>query len=212
MEIAELPLDRLKQAAWNPNAMDAQGLARLQESIRRYGWVVPLVVRLLENGDCEVLSGNQRLTIAQNLGLESVSSVVVDLDDAHARLLAQALNHLHGEDDLGLRAELLRTVLEHLPQEDVLAVLPESAESLTELAALGQQEMAGCLQEWQQMRAARLRHFSAQLTEDQLAVVHETLEPFVARVSVGEGGNPNRQGLALLLLCQTYRELLERRA
>ena len=209
MEIAELPLDRLKQATWNPNAMDSQGLARLQESIRRYGWVVPLVVRLLENGEYEVLSGNQRLTIAQKLGLESVSSVVVDLDDAHARLLAQALNHLHGEDDLGLRAELLRTVLEHLPQEDVLAVLPESAESLTELAALGQQDMAAYLEEWQHTRAARLRHFSAQLTEDQLALVRETLEPFVARVSVGEGGNPNRQGLALLLLCQTYRELLE---
>lgn len=209
MEIAELPLDRLKQAAWNPNGMDAQGLARLQESIRRYGWVVPLVVRLLENGTYEVLSGNQRLTIAQGLGLESASSVVVDLDDAHARLLAQALNHLHGEDDLGLRAELLRTVLEHLPQEDVLAVLPESAESLTELAALGQQDMAAYLEEWQHTRAARLRHFSAQLTEDQLALVRETLEPFVARVSVGEGGNPNRQGLALLLLCQTYRELLE---
>ena len=209
METVELPLDRLQAAGWNPNAMTAKGLARLQESIRRYGWVVPLVVRLLENGTHEVLSGNQRLTIAQQLGLESVSSVVVDLDDAHARLLAQALNHLHGEDDLGLRAELLRTVLEHLPQEDVLAVLPESAESLTELAALGQQDMAAYLEEWQHTRAARLRHFSAQLTEDQLALVRETLEPFVARVSVGEGGNPNRQGLALLLLCQTYRELLE---
>ena len=212
MEIAELPLDRLKQAAWNPNAMDAQGLARLQESIRRYGWVVPLVVRPLENGNYEVMSGNQRLTIAEQLGLESASCVVADLDDAHARLLAQALNHLHGEDDLGLRAELLRTVLEHLPQEDVLAVLPESAESLQELAALGQQDLAEYLQNWRHAKGARLHHFTAQLTSDQLALVRDTLEPFVARVSVGEGGNPNRRGLALLLLCKTYRELREGRA
>lgn len=212
MEIVELPLDRLKQAAWNPNSMNARDLARLQESITRYGWVVPLVVRPLENGSYEVMSGSQRLTIAEQLGLESASCVVADLDDAHARLLAQALNHLHGEDDLGLRAELLRTVLEHLPQEDVLAVLPESAESLTELAALGQQDMAAYLEEWQHTRAARLRHFSAQLTEDQLALVRETLEPFVARVSVGEGGNPNRRGLALVLLCKTYRELRDSRA
>ena len=191
--------------------MDAQGLARLQESIRRYGWVVPLVVRPLEKGNYEVLSGNQRLTITQKLGLESVSSVVVDLDDAQARLLAQALNHLHGKDDLGLRAELMRTVLEHLPQEDVLAVLPESAESLQELAALGQQDMAGYLQDWQRARGARLHHFTARLTEDQLAFVRETLEPFLAQVASGDGGNPNRMGLALLRLCETYQELREGR-
>ena len=209
METVELPLDRLQTAGWNPNAMTAKGLARLQESISRYGWVVPLVVRPLENGTYEVLSGNQRLVIARELGLGSVPSVVVDLDDAHARLLAQALNHLHGEDDLGLRAELMRTVLEHLPPADVLAVLPESAESLQELAALGQQDMAEYLEDWQQAQGARLHHFTAQLTSDQLAVVRETLEPFLAQVAPGDGGNPNRKGLALLLLCQTYRELRE---
>ena len=211
METVELPLDRLQAAGWNPNAMTAKGLARLQESISRYGWVVPLVVRPRTGGDYEVLSGNQRLTIAQELGLDSVSCVVVDVDDAHARLLAQALNHLHGEDDLGLRAELLRAVLEHLPPADVLAVLPESADSLRELAALGQQGMGEYLEKWQQTRAARLRHFTAQLTEEQLALVRETLEPFVAQVSPGDDGNPNRQGLALSLLCQTYRELREGR-
>ncbi len=81
-----------------------------------------------------------------------------------------------------------------------------------QLASLGRQDMAGYLQEWQHAQAARLRHFSAQLTDDQLALVHETLEPFVAQVSAGDGGNPNREGLALLLLCQTYRELREGRA
>ncbi len=63
MEIVELPLDRLKQAGWNPNSMNARDLARLQESITRYGWVVPLVVRPQTDGVYEVLSGNQRLTI-----------------------------------------------------------------------------------------------------------------------------------------------------
>ena len=209
MEIVELPLERLQGARWNPNVMGAPGLARLQESISRYGWVVPLVVRPQTDGDYEVLSGNQRLTIARKLGLESVSSVVVDLDDAHARLLAQALNHLHGEDDLGLRAELMRTVLRHLPPADVLAVLPESADSLKELAALGQQDMAEYVRDWQRAQGARLHHFTARLTGDQLAVVRETLEPFLAQVTSGDDGNPNRPGLALLRLCEAYRELRE---
>ena len=212
MEIVELPLDRLMEAPWNPNTMDASDLTRLRESVRRYGLLVPLVVRPLEDGAYEVLSGNHRLGIVRELGFVSAPCVPVDLDGARARLLAQALNRIHGEDDLRLRAELLRTVLEHLPQEDVLAVLPETADSLQQLASLGRQDMAGYLQEWQHAQAARLRHFSAQLTDDQLALVHETLEPFVAQVSAGDGGNPNREGLALLLLCQTYRELREGRA
>ena len=90
-----------------------------------------------------------------------------------------------------------------------LAVLPESADSLRALAALGQQDLAEYLEDWQRAQGARLHHFTAQLTSDQLAVVRETLEPFLAQVAPGDGGNPNRQGLALLLLCQTYRELRE---
>lgn len=210
MNVVDLPTRQLVPAPWNPNSMDAAMLDWLKASIRSYGLVVPLVVRRIGKV-CEVLSGNQRLTVVAGLGFKSLPCIIVDLDDAHARLLAQALNHLRGEDDLGLRAELLRTVLEHLPQEDVLAVLPETADSLQQLASLGRQDMAGYLQEWQHTQAARLHHFSAQLTDDQLTLVRETLAPFVAQVSAGDGGNPNRQGLALLLLCQTYRELREGR-
>lgn len=210
MEVVELLLERLVEAPWNPNAMDATGQARLRESIARYGLVVPLVVRSLDDR-FEVLSGNHRLAILRELGLPSAPCVAVDLDDAHARLLAQALNRIHGDDDLGLRAELLRTVLAHLTPEQVLAVLPESAQSLQQFASLGRQDMAGYLQEWQQAQAARLHHFTAQFTGDQLALVRETLEPFFAQVSAGDGGNPNRQGLALLLLCRSYRELREGR-
>ena len=124
-------------------------LDRLTASIRGYGLLIPLVVRPIGKV-YEVLSGNQRLTVVAGLGFKTVPCIIVDLDDARARLLAQALNHLHGEDDLGLRAELLRTVLEHLPVGDVLAVLPESADGLRQLASLGQQEMAAYLSAWQQ--------------------------------------------------------------
>ena len=154
-----------------------------------------------------MLSGNQRLTVVAGLGFKTVPCIIVDLDDAHARLLAQALNHLRGEDDLGLRAELLRTVLEHLPVDEVLAVLPESADGLRELASLGQQEMAAYLSAWQQAQTARLRHFSAQLTADQWALVEGVIGEFLPTVAAGDDGNPNRTGLALVKLCQTYLSL-----
>ena len=69
-------------------------------------------------------------------------------------LLAQALNRIEGDDDLGLKAVLIQNVLETLPQEEVLDLLPESCGSLKALATLGQETMASYLEKWQQVQAA----------------------------------------------------------
>ena len=106
MQVVDLPLDGLLEAPWNPNEQDPDMMARLTESISRHGLVQNLVFRPL--GDAyEVLSGNQRLQVLRGIGDVKVPCVVINLDDAQARLLAQALNRVHGEDDLGLRAELI---------------------------------------------------------------------------------------------------------
>ena len=104
MKVIDLPLVQLREAPWNPNRMEPAVQARLRTSVSRFGLVVNLVVRPLDDDSYEVLSGNQRLHLLQELDYANVPCVVVDLDDASARLLAQALNRIHGEDDLGLRA------------------------------------------------------------------------------------------------------------
>ena len=70
------------------------------------------------------------------------------MDDAQARLLAQALNHVHGDYDLGLRAELIREVMQVLPEEEVLAILPDTVDGLKGMASMGQETMAGYLQNY----------------------------------------------------------------
>lgn len=206
MQTVDLPIDSLREAPWNPNQMDGAMLERLRRSIQRFGFLVPLVVRRLPDGTYEVIGGAQRLKVAREMGFRTVPCVVVDADDAHARLLAQALNHLHGEDDLGLRAEVLRTVLEHLPQEEVLAVLPETAQSLRDLATLGQETIAEHLQAWQQAQGARLRHLAFHLMPAQLAVVEETLARLMPQAKEAQGESPNARGTALYLLCRSYLE------
>ncbi len=203
MDVVDLPIGQLKEAPWNANRMDEAMLGKLTESLRRFGVVENLVVRPFHDGTYEVVGGNQRLQVLREMGLGEVSCVVVDLDDAHARLLAQALNRIEGVDDLGLKAELIREALKTIPESDVLSVLPDSAESLAALASLGETDLAQHLQAWEQAQAARLHRFTTQLSHDQLVVVEEAMERVMAGAT-HDGANPNRRGNALFMLCCDY--------
>ena len=204
MEITDLPLGQLKEAPWNPNRMDEVMRHRLRESIRRFGLVENLVVRPDGAGAYEVLGGNQRLQVLRELGFSLVPCVVVDLNDGQARLLSQALNRIEGEDDLGLRAELLREVLAGIPQQQVLALLPETPQSLAAASALGRQTLDQYLQTWEETRDARLHHYTFQLTSDQIEVIEQALADLLPQAKAAQGDNPNARGTALFLLCEDY--------
>ena len=205
MQVVDLPVHAIISAEWSPNEMDVGMRCHLRQSIRRFGLMVPLVVRPSGDERYETVGGAQRLSVLTDLGVATVPCVVVDLDDVHARLLAQALNRIHGEDDLGLKAELVREVLESLPEQEMLDLLPETAESLRALAALGEADLAEHLQAWERAQGARLKHMIFQLTGEQLEVVTRALERLMAGVTKG-GSNPNRRGNALYQMCREYLE------
>lgn len=202
MEVIEIPVEQLREAPWNANVMDAAMRKRLVASVERYGLVENLVARPLGKDRYEVLGGNQRLGVLREMGYESIPCVVVELDDAHARLLSQALNRIAGEDDLGLRAELARQVLESIGEEDVLSLLPETEDSLAALAALGQDTIGEHLEAWEKAQGARLKHFAVQLTPAQLETVEEALGLFMDQARTSNSGNPNMRGNALYLMCR----------
>ncbi len=135
-----------------------------------------------------------------------VPCLVVDLKDAQARLLAQALNRVQGQDDLGLKAEMIKEILAELSQEHVLGLLPETAVSLQAFASLGQEDMAEYLQNWQRAQAARLKHLQFQLTPAQLETVDEALARLLPEARESQGESPNTRGTALFLLCRRYLE------
>jgi ParB family transcriptional regulator, chromosome partitioning protein len=204
MDLVYLPLTQLKEAPWNPNQMGVAMLTKLRESITRYGLVENLVVRPMDGGCYEVLSGNQRLQVLRELGHSPVPCVVVNLNGAHARLLSQALNRIQGEDDLGLRAELFKEVLKTLPQQEVLSLLPETTQGLKAMVSLGQDDIASYLQNWQQAQEARLKHLAFQFTPAQLEVVEAALTRVMPLAKEAQGDNPNIRGTALFLLCESY--------
>ena len=207
MQLIDITLNRLHEAPWNPNQMDEEMLSRLKESIRHYRLVQNLVARPIDGTEAfEVLSGNHRLQALTALGYTHVPCVVVDVDDAHARLLAQALNRTHGEDDLGLRAEAVKEILKGIPEDRVLSILPETSYGLNALATLGQQDMAEHLRAWQESQEARLKHLQFQLTRTQLEVVQRALSRVLREAKSTYSDSPNVRGTALYLLCHKFLE------
>ena len=202
-QVFDLPVENIAPPDWNPNEMNEDMRKHLRRSIQRFGNLVPLVVRLVGANSYETVGGAHRLEVLEESGCDTAPCVVVDVDDAEARLLSQALNHIAGNDNLGLRAKVLRDLLESLPQKEVLELLPETSASLSELTSLGEQSIAQALQQWEKIQKARLRHLAFQLTDAQLSVVEEALQRLEPAVGVNEG-NPNRRGNALFLLCQRY--------
>ena len=208
MRLVHIPLERLVVASWNANVMEAPDSSRLTHSFQRFGIVQNLVVRPKSDDSFEVIAGNQRLQVLRQQGAASAPCLVVEANDAHARLLAQALNHIHGEDDLGLRAELIRTVLESVPEEEVLSLLPETAQSLQALSNIGIADIADYLETWQSAQSGRLRHLTLQLTEHQLHTVERAIKQVLASL-VQDTENPNRRSTALAAICHVYLESKE---
>ena len=203
MEVVELLIEVLKEAPWNANHVNEAIMQRLRASITKYGLVQNLVVREINDG-YEVLSGNHRLRLLKELEITIVPCVVVSVDNAHARLLAQALNHIHGDDDLGLRAELIQEVMQVLPEEEVLAVLPDTLNGLKGMASLGQETIAGYLQKWEQARAVRLRNLIFKLTDEQLQTVETAVKQVLPEAKRQQGISPNSRGTALFLICKSF--------
>ncbi len=203
MEIVELPVSSIQVPEGNPNEMDDAMRARLRRSIERFGCQAPLVARQIGPDRWETVGGAQRLGVLRTMGKPTAPCVVIAADDAEARLLGQALNHIVGQDNDGLRGELLRQLLEALPQEEVLAILPDSARSLEALTSLGQEDMAAHLRAWEQSQGARLRHLTFQFQEAELAVVQQALGQAMGLLTE-PGESPNLRGQALAGICRCY--------
>jgi DNA modification methylase len=124
----QIPLDQLVEATWNANRVRPGLLAKIRRSLTEFGIVENLVARPHpgQAGRFEVISGNHRLRLLHELGFEAAPVVLVELDDARARLLAQTLNRTRGADDPQAYARLLEEVLAELDVAQVTAFLPES--------------------------------------------------------------------------------------
>lgn len=82
---------KLKPWADNPRVNDEAAVSRVAESIRRFGFGAPIVVR---KKTMEIIAGHTRWRAAQKLELARVPVRIVNVSEANARILALADNRL----------------------------------------------------------------------------------------------------------------------
>ena len=95
--IITVPTDTLHPFPDHPfKVQDNEEMTELTGSIQELGVLTPLVVRPLENGQYEVISGHRRLFACRKAGIDSVPAIVHNMDHDQAAITLVDSN-LHRE-------------------------------------------------------------------------------------------------------------------
>ena len=93
----DLQIDKLHPFKGHPfKVLDNEEMDQLVESIRTQGVLNPVVVRPLEDGTYEVISGHRRLHACKKAGIETIPALVVEMD-RDAAAIALVDSNLHRE-------------------------------------------------------------------------------------------------------------------
>lgn len=121
LNMVQAPIGRLRPNPWNTNRItDPENEARLRESMSRFGVFKPIIVRELQDGVLEILGGEHRWKMAQEMGMTEVPIVNLGpIDDRRAKEIGLVDNGRYGQDDF---AELGKLVAEL--GKDIFTIVP----------------------------------------------------------------------------------------
>ena len=92
-----LPIDKLKPFEGHPfYVKDDDDMEQLTESIRQQGVLNPIMVRPLDTGEYEVISGHRRLPACKKAGIEMLPAFIYSMDRSEA-VVAMVDSNLHRE-------------------------------------------------------------------------------------------------------------------
>lgn len=130
----------LKPNPWNSNRVGPDMETRLESSLKKFGFVKPVICRELQDGSLQIIGGEHRTRKAIELGIAEVPVVVLKgVDDKRAKALGLADNGRYGDDDALLLGDILRDLgeeyLDAIPfdDEDLAGIFATSAVDLDNL-------------------------------------------------------------------------------
>lgn len=113
MEIIKLPIEDIQPYWRNPRRITDDAINKVAESIRRYGFNVPLII----DKNKVIIAGHTRYKALLSLGYSEVDCVMIDLDERKAREFRLIDNKTHELTDWN--SELLVFELRELNVADL---------------------------------------------------------------------------------------------
>lgn len=212
MKISQITPAELVPNPWNTNVCSPEAIEKITASLKRHGWVKPVIARQLADGSLQILGGQHRVEVAMTMGLKTVP--VVDLgtmDDTRAKEIGLIDNARYGSDDADSLAELLddlggaAVVGEFLPfSDEELAALSTSVDiDLDDLGLKGDDD-APPEREKRPAKTHQMMRFKVPLEDADL--VTEIIEEIQAEQGFEDGDSLTNAGDALVWLVSQLKE------
>ena len=94
-DIQKIDISKIKFDKTNPNIVSEQQMKGLQKAIRKFGYLVPVVL----NQRYQVLDGEHRVKAYQKMGIKNIPAYVLNVDKFDGKILRQVMNKLKGTHD-----------------------------------------------------------------------------------------------------------------
>jgi hypothetical protein len=136
LDARQVPIETLKPNPWNPNKQSDFVFEKELNSIRQFGFVVPIIVREASKGKYEIIDGEHRWKAAKELGMTQVPiNSLGKVETAAAKKLTIILNELHGQYDVVDLAKLVAGLNKEVGLDELVRDLPFETQELENLIA-----------------------------------------------------------------------------
>lgn len=96
--VSEISLKSIEANPWQPRTIfDEEALDELADSIKEIGIIQPVTVRLMENGNYQLITGERRYRAAKKLGLRTVPAYIRTANDVNMLEMA-LIENIQRED------------------------------------------------------------------------------------------------------------------
>lgn len=144
LNIVYVPINQLRLSEYNPRKWDKEAIKHLKASIKKYGFVDPIIANSASERKGVVIGGHFRLSIAKEIGIKEIPVVYLNIPDLEKeKELNIRLNKNTGEFDLDLLANFDESFLANIgfsseELDDIFAIddVPEEFDLEKELAKL----------------------------------------------------------------------------
>jgi ParB family chromosome partitioning protein len=102
-----LKIEKLVFLRRNPQYLKPRTMNNLKDSIKKDGFLSPVLVRPIEGDLFEIVSGNHRAMAAKEIGYKEIPCIISEMDNMKSRRVAINLNTIHGDPSAELIAPFL---------------------------------------------------------------------------------------------------------